>query len=389
MEELLKETFGVMVYQEDVIKVAHHYAGLSLAESDLLRRAMSGKYRGSSAFTQLEEKFFKGAKELGRSEEITKEVWRQIVSFSGYSFSKAHSASFAVESFHSLYLKAYHPIEFMVGVINNFGGFYSTEFYVHEARMAGADIQAPCLNHSEIPTLVRGETIYIGFQHIKSLEGKLAEAIVTERAINGEYKSLTDFIKRIPIGIEQLKTLIKMGAFRFTGKAKSTLILESHLLFTKSEIKVRGGELFESDYKKPELPILDSFAFQDEYDQIELLGFPLCHPFGLLPNEYKGEITAGQMKSYINKRITIIGYYVTYKHVSTIRKEAMAFGHFISADGYTFDTTHFPQSLKKYPLQGRGFYELTGKVVEQFNYPSIEVDKMIKLPMVSKEVIRE
>ena len=98
MEDLLKETYGVMVYQEDVIKVAHHFAGLTLAESDVLRRAMSGKFRSKKEFDRIVEKWYANCKELGYPDDIAHEVWRQIESFSGYSFSKAHSASFAVES---------------------------------------------------------------------------------------------------------------------------------------------------------------------------------------------------------------------------------------------------------------------------------------------------
>ncbi|MCF8366000.1 MAG: PHP domain-containing protein, partial [Bacteroidales bacterium] len=126
MEQQLRETYGVMVYQEDVLKVCHHYAGLDLAESDVLRRAMSGKVRGREEFQRIVERFHEKAKELGRPEATTKEVWRQVESFAGYAFSKAHSASYAVESFQSLYLKAHYPLEFMTAVINNFGGYYKT-----------------------------------------------------------------------------------------------------------------------------------------------------------------------------------------------------------------------------------------------------------------------
>jgi DNA polymerase-3 subunit alpha len=98
MEELLSETFGVMVYQEDVIKVAHYYGGLDMGEADVLRRAMSGKYRTNNKFAIMREKFFANCKERGHPEEVSVEVWRQMESFAGYSFSKAHSASFAVES---------------------------------------------------------------------------------------------------------------------------------------------------------------------------------------------------------------------------------------------------------------------------------------------------
>ncbi|MFC2113633.1 hypothetical protein ACFLTA_10230, partial [Bacteroidota bacterium] len=132
MEEQLSETFGVMVYQEDVIKICHHFAGLDLADADVLRRAMSGKFRSKKEFERIAAKYFENCRERGYSDEMAREVWRQIESFAGYSFSKAHSASYAVESFQSLYLKSHFPLEFMVAVINNFGdstapGFMSTK----------------------------------------------------------------------------------------------------------------------------------------------------------------------------------------------------------------------------------------------------------------------
>src|SRR5439155_18630895 len=108
-----------------VIKVAHHFAGLDMAEADVLRRAMSGKYRGNKEMERIKAQYFLNCKSFGYPDDISREVWRQMESFSGYSFSKAHSASFAVESYQSLFLKTYYPKEFMVAVINNFGGFYS------------------------------------------------------------------------------------------------------------------------------------------------------------------------------------------------------------------------------------------------------------------------
>jgi DNA polymerase III alpha subunit len=127
------------------------------------------------------EKYFHNCKNLGYSDDLSNEVWRQIESFSGYSFCKAHSASYAVESFQSLYLKTYFPLEFMVAVINNFGGFYNTELYIHEARMCGARIEAPCVNKSRYLTHIEGKTIYVGLIHIQSLEKEQAQQIIRER----------------------------------------------------------------------------------------------------------------------------------------------------------------------------------------------------------------
>src|SRR5690606_38857561 len=109
-------------YQEDVIKIALYFGGLAAADGDILRRAMSGKGRSAAALKKVKDNFFDSCAKQGHSLELTSEIYRQIESFAGYSFCKAHSASYAVESYQSLYLKAHYPIEFMVAVINNQGG---------------------------------------------------------------------------------------------------------------------------------------------------------------------------------------------------------------------------------------------------------------------------
>jgi error-prone DNA polymerase len=147
-------------------------------------------------------------------------VWRQIESFAGYSFSKAHSASYAVESYQSLYLKAHYPLEFMVAVMNNFGGFYRTWVYMNEARRCGAKIELPCVNHSEMLNTIGGSTIYLGFVLLSGLEEKMGSAIVEERCRFGPYRSLDDFVSRVPVKKEQIILLIRAGALRFTGNRR-------------------------------------------------------------------------------------------------------------------------------------------------------------------------
>lgn len=224
--EHLGETFGVMVYQEDVMKIVHHFAGLDLDESDVLRRVMTGKKKSSAEFARLRQKYLDNCRTRGYSEELIQEVWRQIESFSGYSFCKAHSASYAVESFQSLWLKAYYPLEFMVAVINNFGGFYSTELYVHEARMQGARIHPPCVNRSAWLTGIRGEDVFLGFVHLQGLERRLAQELVEERERGGPFRDLADFCRRVPADPSQVDLLIRIAAFRFTGQSKYALLWE-------------------------------------------------------------------------------------------------------------------------------------------------------------------
>ncbi len=384
MKEQLEETYGVMVYQEDVLKVCHHFAGLDLGDADVLRRAMSGKHRGKQEFQRIVNKFFSNCKERGYPDEITKEVWRQIESFAGYSFSKAHSASYAVESFQSLYLKAYYPLEFQVAVINNFGGFYHSWVYFNEAKRQGGNLHLPCVNNSDINTNIVGKDIYIGFTHIAKLESKLNKTIVSERNENGKFTSLENFIHRIDPGIEQLLILVKINAFRFTGKLKSQLLWESHLLQKNNKQLPKVNKLFESKSKQYKLPQLIYNQLEDAYDEIELLGFPVTtNNFNMLSTNFRGEIKASEMDDMVGKKVRMIGLLVTLKYVKTVKREMMHFGTFLDVAGEFFDTTHFPDSLNSYPFRGHGIYLILGKVVSEFGYASIEVEKLAKLPLQS------
>jgi DNA polymerase-3 subunit alpha len=384
-EEHLGETYGVMVYQEDVMKIVHHFAGLDLDESDILRRIMTGKKKNSDTFSQLQKKYFNNCKERGYTDELAMEVWRQIESFSGYSFCKAHSASFAAESFQSLYLKTYFPLEFMTAVINNFGGFYSTELYVHEARMAGATIEAPCINQSTYLTNIQGTTIYIGLIHIAELERKVAYSIVKERNKNGDFRSLKDFINRMDTSRDQIEILIRIGAFRFTGMNKYALMWEKNALYNPMVKQAQYASLFEMEEEEYDLPILQEGNHDQAFDEIELLGFPLCSPFELVAKKYKCEILAKDLTKAIGSTKIMIGYYVTRKHVTTVNGKHMNFGTWLDEEGQFFDTTHFPPSLAKYPFLGRGVYIMKGKIVEDFGFPSMEVTAMEKLPYVKDD----
>ncbi len=382
-KEHLSETFGVMVYQEDVLKIVHHFAGLDLAEADLLRRIMTGKRKDSDVFYRLQKKFYENCNKRGYSKQLTDTVWYQIASFSGYSFSKAHSASFAVESFQSLYLKTYYPVEFMVAVINNFGGFYHTETYVHEAKMAGAKVHPPCINNSDLLTDIEGEDIYLGFVHILSLERKVAMEIVRERRRNGLYDSLEDFMDRIDAGKEQIDLLIRIGAFRFTGKNKYELMWQKNALMNRVTVYAEAPQLFEEYREEYELPVLEEGEYDQVFDELELLGFPVSmSPFEMTTEDCNTGITAKQMSENTGKIIEIAGYFVTRKYVRTVHKKLMNFGTFIDREGRFFDTVHFPQALAKFPFKGRGIYRIRGRVTVEFDFPSIEVIMMEKLPFV-------
>ncbi len=380
LKELLAETYGVMIYQEDVLKVCHYFAGLDLADADVLRRMMGHKMRDKSAFEAVTKRFFDNCKAKGYPEALTNEIWRQIESFSGYSFSKAHSASYAVESFQSLYLKSHFPLEFQVAVINNFGGFYQTWVYLNEAKRMGAKIHLPCVNRSLYMTSLQGRTIFLGFVHLQGLEQKVAEHLVAERQLNGPYADLNDFMNRVPCPFEQLVLLIRGGAFGFLHLSKAELLWQAQLNKPKGPQEMTAS-LFRQEPQHYRFPSFKVSALEDAYDELELYGFPVTMTwFDMLQTRFRGELMAVQMLHFVGQRFRMLGKLVTVKYVRTSKGEPMAMGTFCDCTGEVFDTVHFPAVFKAYPFQGNGVYLLLGKVTEEFGQATLEVEKMAPMP---------
>jgi len=380
-KEQLEETYGVMVYQEDVMKIANTYGGLDMADADVLRRMMSGKYKIKDDLIDIERRYFENCRAKGYPEETSREIWRQMESFAGYSFNKAHSASFAVESYQSLYLKTYFPLEFMVSVLNNYGGFYNRKVYVNEAKVAGANICLPCINRSLYNTTIYGKDIYLGFDGLQNLETKLARRVVQERLLHGEYKSLENFAMRTGASLEQIIILIRVGAFRFLGIGKKELLWEAHLLLSDNKTD-NVPALFESTGRKPVLPPLEYSVIEDYYDEMELFGFCVTGTlFDLAKSPYRGNVDTTQLLAHEGEIIRIVGDFICEKHVRIRRGGIMKYGTFLDVNGKFFDTVHFPPSLARFPLLGPGLYLIEGKVTVDFGCPAIEVIRCAKMPL--------
>ncbi len=384
LQDIMPDTYGIMVYQEDVIKVAHYFSGLTLGEADVLRRGMSGKYRSRQEFDRVKEKYFSNCRDKGYSKELAAEVWRQIESFAGYAFAKGHSASYAVESYQSLFLKAHYPLEYMVATINNGGGFYRPELYIHEARLHGATIHPPCLNESEYTSTIRGNHIYLGLGFVHGVESDFIQQAIASRQRHGKFRDIVDFVERTGIGLEQLCTLIRINALRFTGQPKKALLWKAHQMLNKSSKRpVVQARLFTSKIVNYKLPPLTSAEYEEAFDQLELLGFPLIDPFLLLQGDRHRGITTSLMTAYCGKVVEMTGYLITVKDTSTSRGDRMNFGTFIDTNGDFIDTVHFPDVAKKYPFRGKGIYLIKGKIVEEFGFYSMEVASMEKLSYIT------
>lgn len=383
LAQIMPETYGIMVYQEDVLKVANQFADLDLGEADVLRRGMSGKFRSREEFTRVEEKFRSNCKEKGYPDSLTTEVWDQIASFAGYAFAKGHSASYAVESYQSMYLKCYYPLEFMVAVLNNGGGFYSAEHYIHEARMWGAQIHAPCINLSDHHNTIKGVAIYLGFGYLKNLENLVVQRFLTERQLYGRFKSLDDFIDRVVISIEQLAILIRIGAFKFTGLAKNELHWQAIFKINALKKRTSNPSLFKPNHKQFVLPSLEHSWLEEAYDQIELLGFPLYSYFDLTSEPILSNSKSKDMQYNLNKDLLLYGILVNTRFNTTKNNKNMRFSTFIDKEGDYFDVVHFTKVVDKYPIHGIGVYACYGKVTEEFGHYSLDAIWTKKLPFKS------
>lgn len=383
--KILEETYGVMVYQEDVIKIAHQFAGLSLADADYLRRGMSWKFKQRNEFDKVRQKFFTNCLNKNYDVHTVTDIWNQIESFANFAFSKGHSASYAVESYQALYLKAYYPLEYMVATLNNGGGFYRKELYIHEARMHGAKIVAPCINTSTGLCEIKEKTIFLGLAMINEIEANVINKIVSEREMNGRYTNLYDFVKRTSTSIEQIRILIRVGAFNSISHNKKELLWEAHMLINPVKQTNKGTELFDVEPEKYELPKLENNWLDDALDELELLGFSLCSPFKLLKEKIKNTLLSRDLKKLEGKTVEIIGYLVNVKRTGTHKGEKMFFGTFLDIDGYWIDTVHFPPSAKAFPFSGPGCYRIIGKVVNEFDFIYIEVSHQYRLATINRD----
>jgi len=383
---LMPETYGVMVYQEDVIKVAHYFAGLTLAEADVLRRGMSGKFRSREEFQEVKDRFFSNCIDKRIAPTTVKEIWDQIESFAGYAFAKGHSASYAVESYQCLFLKAYYPIEFLVATINNGGGFYSSELYIHEAKKYGAIINLPSINTSDALAKLKGKDIFLGFAMINELESETIWSVLDERERNGAYQDLRDFMNRISISLEQLILLIRSACFRFTGKEKKELLWDAHFILSKKKKTKPALSLFDNKPKKYKLPRLWRHQLEDLFDEMELIGFPVMHsPFQLAESLPDCMLTRKQFAQHIGEQVTMIGYLVHRKNTNTKQGDKMHFGTFLDLNGDWIDTVVFPPVARAYPLTGPGCYLLHGTVMEEFEFLNLEIIWQRRIPSKSME----
>ncbi|MBN2241465.1 MAG: DNA polymerase III subunit alpha [Acidobacteria bacterium] len=381
LDEVLRETYGIMVYQEDVSKIAMAMSGFSAADADLLRKIISKK-RAARKLEDYRERFHAGAAARGVSRDVAEKVWDMIMSFSGYSFCKPHSASYALVSYKSCWLRAHYPAEFMAAVLTNRGGYYSAFAYVSEARRMGLQVLMPDVNSSRREYRGRGKKIRVGLMQLKGLREKALRAVVEERR-NGPYASFEDFLRRVPLDPADAKILVKTGACDSIsgGATRPEMIWTALALHERRAARRPAVRTLFQDMDPVVPPRVPRYSARTVLEhEIETLDFLISrHPLSLYaePLSRLKYVRGADLYKYVGRRVTAVGWWVTGKAVTTRQEEPM---EFISFEDTTalYETTFFPEAYARFcHMMGRCRpYVLTGLVEEDFGAVSLTVDSV-------------
>jgi len=365
LDEVLQETHGIMVYQEDVMKVAVALGDFSVEDGDQLRKVLSKKHK-ERQLRDYQRQFYQGAMARGVECRVIDAIWAMIMSFAGYSFCKPHSASYAQVSFKSAYLRAHYPAEFIAAVVSNQGGYYSAFAYLSEGRRMGLTILPPDINASAWAYTGSGATVRVGLMQIKGLQEDLAKRLIAEREQHGPYRSLSDFLGRVKLDYTQAKLLIKAGCLdSIAGELTRPALL---------------WRVFASQATKPPsfIPIPTEYSAQKKlHHELALFGFPLsCHPLDLFKEALAATpyMFARDLHQYVGNEVTLFGWLLTEKIVSTKKGEPMEFMTLEDQTGM-YDATLFPTTYREYChlLATNQAYVVTGMVEEHFSTVTVTV----------------
>jgi DNA polymerase III alpha subunit len=315
---LLDETFGVILYQEQVLRIAHELAGFSLADADLLRRAMS-HFDPGKRMQELEHKFISQAQAInGVPNETGERIWEMMAAFAGYGFPQAHAASYAQVAWRSAWCKTYFPAEFMAAVLANWGGYYSQRVYLGEARRLGLTVRPPHVNESGSNFSVKpgSLTLFMGLGQVKSLTRRTIGRIIRLRP----FHSLEDFLIRVDPRPQEAESLAQVGALAGLGSIPSIL--------KRLEGKGwRAGQL--GLFMTPEMQGGEDWTqAQKAAAQQAILGINLeSDPLEIAGRKIKaaGAISTLEAAGQVGKRVRVAGMRQTAHHSRTAKGEAMLF----------------------------------------------------------------
>ncbi len=390
LTDLLSETYGILVYQEDVVRAAMALAGFSWGEADGLRKIISKK--SPEKLSQYRRRFVEGCSERGIPPEVIDTVWDMFLSFSGYSFCKPHSASYALVSFKSAYLKAHYPAEFMAAVLSNGGGYYSTLAYLSEAGRMGIKTLGPDVNESEWRYRGKERFIRMGLQQLQSVSKETTKNILKEKETNGPFVSLENFLERVKLNPADIPILVKSGALdSLAGKLNRPQILwfMESWVNRRSAPRKKGAQMkaFSHSRSRPVPSLPDLSDREKQLQEMDALGFVLSvHPLDLFEPfiksfpQHRRLIPASDLVEHVGKKVWTLGWPVTRKEVLTREKEPMEFVSFEDKTAI-YEAVFFPEAFKRFcqELDRDRPYILYGRVESDFGAVSLNVQKLCRI----------
>ena len=371
--DFLSESYGIMVYEEQVSMAAMIMAGLGYSDADTLRKTM---VRNSDQKKILfwKNKFFTGSIQRGYSADIVKKVWDMIASFVGYSFCKPHSASYAMLSFTCAYLKAHFTAEFIAAVISSQGGYYSTYAYMSEARRLGVLIKTPDINHSYEKWRGNKNEIRMGLMSIKRLKKNVIKKIMDERK-SGQFESLDDFLFRVDMDLSDAMALTNAQCFSSICGHKN----HREVAYIVAEFYLQG----ENNTPVNTVPVTDALTQYEIYQiELDVFGYPVSiHPLELYRPLLSNRIGyAKDIPQNVGRSIYLIGVCITRKETRTGRKEPM---EFLTLEDETdiYECVLFPKVFAEFGdiINWETLFIIRGKVEQSFGVCSITVNKIASL----------
>jgi DNA-directed DNA polymerase III PolC len=379
LEPILHDTRGVCIYQEQVMQIAQAIGKLSLAEADLVRRT-SVKYSGQADYDRLRGKFDQAADMMGLTKQQREESWQMVEKFAGFGFCKAHAATYADVAYRMAYLKTHHPAEFLAAMCSAGAGFYHVSAYVEEAKRWGIAVRLPSVNHSRMEyTAEPGDNgkpaLRAGLMQIKGLRIETITAIVRTREEAGPFRSLEDFLDRVPVARDEIEALIKCGAFDELNDEmhnETRKMTRPEMLWRWNLLQAAGkraslgasrpsgialpektGTLFaETNATDPvattlaEMPLREYTLEQKLRYEREILEVCVSgHPLDFLPRN--GEAWSDELPGLLGKRVTLCGWVITYRHVGTKNYRNMMFVTLEDQRG-VYEVVLFPDAYDRY-----------------------------------------
>ena len=365
LNEILRPTYGIIVYQEQIMQIAHVMASFSLAEADILRKAMSKKKK--EILEKERDNFINRSIKNGYSSEIATKVYSLMLKFAEYGFNKSHSVGYSVVSAKMAYLKAHYRCEFYTCLLDSEKNSKDkVKYYIYELRKYGIDVDNPSINLSTNSFTINNNKIIYPLTSIKGINPSVTAAIIEERN-NGLYKDIFNFISRClskTINKKVISALILAGCFENQGYNRKTLIDNLDIIINYGELLKDVGEYA----LMPEIELKEEYTSREIMNiELDLFGVYLKNnPVSIARSKYNNTVVISDIERYFDKVVNIVIMVDNLKEVTTKNNQKMAFING-SDELSSISVVLFPKNYEKYNISKNDIIYVTGRVEKRFD----------------------